>query len=241
MTTTLPLTETRVTAVGVGLTWPVLVVDDDPTVLTITRHLLAPVRVDGRPLDLVLCSSAAAARVQLREREFALAIFDVAMETPRAGVELIQELRSDPRHCALEVVVRSGEPLAEIGHPLLNDLKVAEFWSKDSVPPDQLRARVMVLLASRLTGGRLVTAEVPEPDGQQGTRNGPVTVQMIAGRIARLRKRLPAELRRIVRVSFSARTLALVSKLRRFMAELPIRAWPRPMTAGKQLHKLYLA
>lgn len=228
MTTTTAPVQCANTA-GTGLSWPVLVVDDDLTVLTITRHLLASVRIDGRPMELVLCSSAAAARDQLRVREFVLAILDISMETPRAGVDLLRDLRADPRHEALEVVVRSGEPATSIGQPLLTDLRVAEFWSKESVPTEQLRARVMGLLAARAPGSAVITAEVPEAGGQDGARvEGPVAVEMFAGGIVRLRQRIPSDLRRVARVYLSSRGAALLAKLRRFtrtVRRAPIGAW----------------
>lgn len=227
MTTATPPVHSANTA-GSGLTWPVLVVDDDPIVLTITRHLLGAVRINGNPLDLVLCSSAAAAREQLRARDFALAIVDISMETPRAGVDLLRDLRADPRHHALEVVVRSGERAASIGERVLSDLRVAEFWSKGSVPPEQLRARVMVLLAARGTSSTVITADVPEPGGQDGARvEGPVAVEMFAGGIVRLRQRVPSDLRRVARVYLSSRGAALLSKLRRLTRTVgaPLGAW----------------
>lgn len=232
-----------------GLAWPVLVVDDDMTILTITRHLLTAVRVDGSPLDLVLCDSAAAAREQLRVRQFALAIVDVSMETPRAGVDLLCELRADPRHQAVEVVVRSAEPASSIGAPVLSDLRVAEFWSKESVPPEQLRARVMALLTARAPGGPVVTAEVSEPGGQDGARvEGPVAVEVVAGGIVRLRQRIPSELRRFAKVYLSSRGSMLLARLRRYTARVRVRAWSllstialRPALPGRNVFRRFPA
>ena len=39
--------------------WPVLIVDDDESVLTLSSLMLSSVKVDGRPLRLELCRSAA--------------------------------------------------------------------------------------------------------------------------------------------------------------------------------------
>ena len=65
--------------------WTLLLVDDDEDVIDISRLVLDELRFEGRGLRILSAGSAAEARaVFAREREIAVALIDVVMETERA-------------------------------------------------------------------------------------------------------------------------------------------------------------
>lgn len=93
------------------LSWRILVVDDDPDVHQATRYALDAVEVVGRRLQLLFASSAAEARALLRvERDVALVLLDVVMETESAGLELVDFIRQMNVHRATRIVLRTGQP-----------------------------------------------------------------------------------------------------------------------------------
>ena len=128
--------------------WPVLVVDDDRGVLEVTRMALERVRVDGRQLALDVAESAAAARVLLAAREYAVAIVDVVMETDRAGLDLVREMRDDARHALTQIVVRTGEPGAYPEAKVIEDFRISDYWPKVELRAARMRASVTGLVRS---------------------------------------------------------------------------------------------
>lgn len=68
----------------------VVVVDDDAAI-----RRLVELALEGLPIQLALCASAAAARAALREREAALLITDLMMPG-ETGVDLLRSLQVDP-------------------------------------------------------------------------------------------------------------------------------------------------
>jgi two-component sensor histidine kinase len=131
--------------------WLVLVVDDDPSVLEVTKLTLERMKVAGRGLELECARSAAEARDRLHRRRFALAIVDVVMESERAGLELVKDLRSDPRHRITQVVVRTGEPGAYPEARVMEDFEVSDYWPKAELRPPRMRAAVMGLIRAHAT------------------------------------------------------------------------------------------
>lgn len=91
--------------------WPVLVVDDDPEVHSVTRFVLTNLKIFGRPLRLWHAYNAGQARDCLRRhRDIAVALLDVVMETEQAGLDLVKYIREELglRECRL--ILRTGQP-----------------------------------------------------------------------------------------------------------------------------------
>lgn len=140
---------------GESAPWPVLVVDDDPAVLQVTRMVLGRYTVDGRSLQLDLCPSAAKARQHLADGRYALAIVDVVMETEHAGLDLVRDLRAEPRHLLTQVVVRTGQPGAFPESRVVQEYRISDFWAKDDLQPARIRAAVAGMIRSYQNAVRL--------------------------------------------------------------------------------------
>lgn len=135
--------------------WPVLVVDDDQGVRDVTRLVLGRLEVDGRALVLTLCTSAAEARRRLAVESFAVAILDVSMESAQAGLELVREMRADPRHDLTQIVVRTGEPGAYPEARIIEDFHISDYWPKTELSAARMRTSVVGLVRSHETARRL--------------------------------------------------------------------------------------
>lgn len=91
--------------------WPVLVVDDDLEVHSVTRFVLTNLKIFGRPLRLRHAYNAGQARDYLRRhRDIAVVLLDVVMETEQAGLDLVRYIREELglRECRL--ILRTGQP-----------------------------------------------------------------------------------------------------------------------------------
>lgn len=70
--------------------WLVLVVDDEPDVIAVTRAVLAGCRFEDRSIEVLEAGSAAEARQLLKTcPDVAVALLDVVMETDHAGLQLV--------------------------------------------------------------------------------------------------------------------------------------------------------
>ena len=91
--------------------WRVLVVDDEPSVHTMTRLALEAVRFRERPIELLEAySGAQALDVLRRESDIALAFIDVVMETDSAGLDLIRRVRDELGNQTTRLILRTGQP-----------------------------------------------------------------------------------------------------------------------------------
>ena len=80
--------------------WEVLIVDDDPDVLAVSRLALRGVKVWGVPLKLHCCASMAEAIALCNTKadflpSLAVALVDVVMETDSAGLDLCRYVREE--------------------------------------------------------------------------------------------------------------------------------------------------
>ena len=101
--------------------WNVLVVDDEPDVLAVTRLALKNMTIFGVPLRLEECTSGAQAVSLLNSRAtaqaeslivrggFSLAIIDVVMESDHAGLDLCAYIREKLKNRAMQLVLRTGQ------------------------------------------------------------------------------------------------------------------------------------
>src|SRR6266404_7527293 len=87
-----------------GLRRRVLVVDDDPEIVTFLSTLL---ELEG--IESSVATSAAAALEQLQQGAPDLVLLDIAMPD-RDGIDLCKELKSDPRTAEVPVFVVSARP-----------------------------------------------------------------------------------------------------------------------------------
>lgn len=92
-------------------TWKLLVVDDEPDVRKVTQLNLRSFRFAGRDLEILEAGSAYEAReILAREKNIAVALIDVVMETDDAGLKLVQHIREDLGNQMIRLVIRTGQP-----------------------------------------------------------------------------------------------------------------------------------
>src|SRR5437868_9704404 len=96
--------------------WPILVVADEPDVLSITQLVLKDVKIDGVPLRISTARSKQDA-IELLNADtgpeaappFAVAFIDVVMETDHAGLDLCEYIRQELRNQATQLFIRTGQ------------------------------------------------------------------------------------------------------------------------------------
>jgi CheY-like chemotaxis protein len=100
----------------------ILVVDDDPEILTLYRTILEP------RFGVLLAMNGREALDVLKTESAALAVVDVHMPVMN-GIQLIRALRDDPQLHTLPVIVQTSDQTA-VRAPVWADLHVAQVLSK---------------------------------------------------------------------------------------------------------------
>ncbi|MBF0461836.1 MAG: DUF3369 domain-containing protein [Magnetococcales bacterium] len=129
--------------------WRILAVDDEPDVLTLTLISLSDFHFDGRPLEVVQAGSAEQARQILAEGgEFAVALIDVVMETPDAGLQLVKYIRDTLHNPAMRLIIRTGQPGLAPERKVIDDYDIDDYKEKTELTSWRLYTTVRTSLKS---------------------------------------------------------------------------------------------
>ena len=123
-----------------GLPSKVLVVDDDPEIVTFLSTLL---ELEG--IESSVATSAAAALEQLQQGRPDLVLLDIAMPD-RDGIDLCKELKSDPRTAEVPVFVVSARPGKDVVERAL--AAGAEEFIRKPFENAELISRIRIRLSS---------------------------------------------------------------------------------------------
>lgn len=121
-----------------GLSWPILVVDDDDQVHLVTRYVLRDQIILGRGLHLESAYSAAQARQFLQLRRFACILLDVVMESDDAGLQLTRYIREVLGDTAVRIILRTGQPGFAPEMDVVGKYDINDYKAKAELTADQL-------------------------------------------------------------------------------------------------------
>lgn len=112
----------------------VLLVDDEPDVLAVSKLALRRVSLYGLPVKVHTADSAAAARAFLTEhpegRSVALALIDVVMETDTAGLDLCGWIREGLGDHVMPLVIRTGQAGKAPERAVIDAYEIAGYINK---------------------------------------------------------------------------------------------------------------
>jgi signal transduction histidine kinase/CheY-like chemotaxis protein len=130
--------------------WNILVIDDEEDVHAVTRMALKRKFWHQKPFHVTSAHSAAQALKILSSPDcppFQVALVDVVMETPTAGLELCRYIRANCPS-SLRIVLRTGQPGSELEEEVLNDYDIDYYLSKPEVTVDKLFSVMRACLRS---------------------------------------------------------------------------------------------
>ena len=105
--------------------WRILVVDDDADIQSVTRLILANIVFKNRPIELISAYSAAEARdILSTQKNIAVALLDVVMETDDAGLELVKIIRNELHNNVIRIILRTGQSPEK--NPLIFNIPVID-------------------------------------------------------------------------------------------------------------------
>lgn len=130
-------------------TWRVLVVDDDPDVHQATRFALDGVSVFGRRVEFLHAHSAAEARTRLfADKDLALVLLDVVMETDSAGLDLVDYIRNTVGLRTTRIVLRTGQPGYAPEHETILRYDINDYKTKSELTRHKLLTTITTAIRS---------------------------------------------------------------------------------------------
>lgn len=178
----------------------ILVVDDEPDVLAVTKLALRHTRVFGVPIQVHTATSKAAA-VELLAGKLStgipgyhtaqVAFIDVVMESDHAGLDLCQHIRDDLGNQVMQIYLRTGQPGVAPEREVIDRFDINGYLAKAEVTESKLYtlvkagAREFNYLTLSGIFGILLEALIPAArsrqqlagtlDGWVATLNGPAS------------------------------------------------------------------
>ncbi|HEY1858595.1 MAG TPA: SpoIIE family protein phosphatase [Acidocella sp.] len=129
--------------------WRVLIVDDDESVHSISRVVLADIRFQGRGVQLLSAYSARQAATVLRQTpDVAVVLLDVVMEDDAAGLRLVRVIRDDMRNNRLRIILRTGQPGQAPEREVIVNYDINDYKSKTELTAQKLFTATIAALRS---------------------------------------------------------------------------------------------
>src|SRR5262249_5416603 len=122
--------------------WEILIVDDDPDVLQVSKLAMKNFKVYDQPLKIYTCKSKAEA-IELFETKgsfvpaWAVAFIDVVMETEKAGLEVCQYIR-EHGNSTMQLYVRTGQPGVAPERSVIDKYDINGYFTKAELTEDKL-------------------------------------------------------------------------------------------------------
>lgn len=129
--------------------WKLLVIDDDPQVHALSRMVLGHLRFRERPVQIL---SAYSGRdgfdILAADRDIAVVLLDVVMETDDAGLMLVRRIREELRNDVVRIVLKTGQPGQAPEERIIIDYDINDYRSKTDLSAARMVSMVVSALRS---------------------------------------------------------------------------------------------
>jgi len=129
--------------------WLILVVDDDPEVIAVTKLVSHDMIFKKRPIEIIEAASAKEAKTQLEKHpDIAVIVLDVVMETDHAGLELVKEIRGTMNNPNVRILLRTGQPGQAPEREVILDYDINDYRLKSDLTSQSLFSSMVSALRS---------------------------------------------------------------------------------------------
>ena len=138
--------------------WPVLLVDDEPDVLSVSKLAMKGIDVYGLPLKIYTAASKAEAIQLLKDNvevacSLAVTFLDVVMETDAAGLDLCDYIRNDMGNKLTQIFIRTGQPGLAPERQVIDKYDINGYFTKVEATEDKLYSLVKSAVRQYLSSG----------------------------------------------------------------------------------------
>ncbi|MFD1624774.1 HD domain-containing phosphohydrolase [Azospirillum griseum] len=129
--------------------WLILIVDDDHEVHAITRVVLGDASFENRELRFLSAYSAKDARAILAaQRDIAVILLDVVMETDDAGLTLVRHIRDNLGNRQVRIILRTGQPGQAPERQVIAAYDINDYKAKSELTAQKLYTATVAALRS---------------------------------------------------------------------------------------------
>jgi len=122
-----------------GLSWRIMIIDDDPDVHSATTFALNNLEIHQRPLSFLHAHSAVEAKEILKnETNIAVILLDVVMEQEDAGLQLVTVIRNELGLSEVRIILRTGQPGYAPEIEAIRDFDINDYKTKSELTRTKL-------------------------------------------------------------------------------------------------------
>ncbi len=129
--------------------WKVLIVDDEESVHQVTKLALKHFSFKGRKITFLSAySGEQAKKIVSEERDIAIVLLDVVMETDHAGFEVVEYIRDKLRNSHIRIILRTGQPGYAPERYVIDHYDINDYKEKTELSQDKLYTSIRMGLKS---------------------------------------------------------------------------------------------
>ena len=129
--------------------WKVLIVDDEPSIHDVTVLALDGFDFEGRDIEFLHAYKAEEAiEILSQNKDIALALVDVVMESEHAGLDLVDKIRNELNNTIIRVVLRTGQPGQAPERSVIKKYDINDYKEKTELTSQKLYSVVYTSIRS---------------------------------------------------------------------------------------------
>jgi len=127
--------------------WQVMIVDDDPDVIQVSRLALKQFEFEGKKLEIITANSAKEA-IELIDQNpnIALILLDVVMENDKAGFDVVHYIRNQLKNNDIRILIRTGQAATFTEEQVFDRYDINDYLSKAELTNHRLKNSFKVSL-----------------------------------------------------------------------------------------------
>lgn len=127
--------------------WKILIIDDEKDIHNVTKMVLKDVEFDGKGLLFESCFSGKDAKEVLKnDRNIAVILLDVVMESDTSGLDLIKYIRDDIQNHYVRIILRTGYPGEAPERDVILNYDINDYKEKTELTSQKLFTSVIAAL-----------------------------------------------------------------------------------------------
>ena len=129
------------------LPWKILIVDDEREIHNITQMVLSGIQFQNRKVTFLHAYSGEEAIIQIQqEKDIAVVLLDVVMETENAGLIVAKKIREELNNNEIRIILRTGHPGYAPENKIIIDYDINDYKEKTELTSQKLITTVIASL-----------------------------------------------------------------------------------------------
>ena len=129
--------------------WKILIIDDEPDIHEVTKMALSDFDFEGRQLHFLdAYSSDEAIKILNQEKNVAIALVDIVMESEHAGLTLVKHIRDVMKNNLIRLIIRTGQPGQAPEKNIIKEYDINDYKEKTELTSQKLYSSILSSLRS---------------------------------------------------------------------------------------------